>query len=90
MIITNPPYTLAMQFLQKSLREAETVIYLLRLNFLGSVARKEFWEQNKPTHIFVITPRPRFVNGQSDACEYGWLVWDRGLRILNEPGIYWL
>jgi hypothetical protein len=54
-IITNPPYSLALPFLQKSLSEADTVVYLL----------------------------PRFVNGGSDACEYGWFLWDRGERVLT-------
>lgn len=83
-IITNPPYSLALEFLQKSLSEADTVVYLLRLNFLGSKQRKEFWEANPPSHLLTITPRPRFVNGGSDACEYGWFCWDRGQRVLTE------
>jgi hypothetical protein len=82
-IITNPPYSLALPFLQKSLSEADTVVYLLRLNFLGSAARKPFWDAYPPTHLFTITPRPRFVNGGSDACEYGWFLWDRGERVLT-------
>lgn len=83
-IITNPPYSLAMEFLRKSLGEAHTVVYLLRLNFLGSLARKPFWDEHPPTHLFTITPRPRFVNGGSDSCEYGWFVWDRGGRVLTD------
>lgn len=84
LIITNPPYTLALEFLTKSLSEADTVIYLLRLNFLGSKQRKAFWDKHPPTHLFVITPRPRFVNGGSDSCEYGWFCWDRGMRVLTD------
>jgi hypothetical protein len=83
-IITNPPYSLALEFLRKSLGEAYTVVYLLRLNFLGSVARKPFWDEHPPTHLFTITPRPRFVNGGSDSCEYGWFIWDRGGRVLTD------
>jgi hypothetical protein len=77
------PYSLALPFLRKSLSEADTVVYLLRLNFLGSVTRKRFWDAYPPTHLFTITPRPRFVNGGSDACEYGWFLWDRGERVLT-------
>lgn len=84
LIITNPPYSLAQEFLSKSLSEADTVVYLLRLNFLGSVTRKPFWNAHQPSHVFTITPRPRFVNGGSDACEYGWFVWDRGGRVLTD------
>lgn len=61
LIITNPPFPLALQFLQKSLSEAQTVIYLLRLNFLGSRGRRDFWQANRPTHILALPDRPVFV-----------------------------
>lgn len=62
LIITNPPFSLAKEFLQKSLREAKTVVYLLRLNFLGSIDRHLFWKNNRPTHLFVLSDRPSFVD----------------------------
>ena len=65
LIVTNPPFSLALEFLEKSLMEAHTVIYLLRLNFMGADCRKSFWEKNPPTHIFTLTKRPSFV----DACK---------------------
>ena len=61
LIVTNPPFSQAIQFLQKSLLEANTVIYLLRLNFLAAKSRKEFFEQHKPDYIFVLSKRPCFV-----------------------------
>lgn len=61
LIITNPPFTLALEFLQKSLAEADSVWYLLRLNFLGSKRRKPFWNANPPTHQLVLSERPCFV-----------------------------
>jgi hypothetical protein len=42
-IITNPPYTYAQEFVDKSLKIANCVIRLLRLNFLASSKRKEWW-----------------------------------------------
>ena len=60
-IITNPPFSLALEFLQKSLAEADTVIYLLRLNFLGSQQRRAFWQANRPTHTLVLANRPVFA-----------------------------
>lgn len=60
-IITNPPFSMALEFLQKSLREADSVFYLLRLNFLGSAKRKAFWNANRPTHTLVLSQRPCFV-----------------------------
>jgi hypothetical protein len=61
-------------------------VYLLRLNFLGTVRRKPFWDAYPPTHLFTITPRPRFVNGRSDTCEYGWfLLGPRGEGLDSPP-----
>lgn len=59
--ITNPPFSIAEQFLRKSLEEAETVIYLLRLNFLGSQKRKPLFTDFPPSHLFVLPKRPSFM-----------------------------
>jgi hypothetical protein len=39
LIVTNPPFSIAAEFLEKSLTEASCVVYLLRLNFLGTKRR---------------------------------------------------
>ncbi len=61
LIVTNPPFSLALDFLQKSLTEADTVVYLLRLNFLASQTRKPFWQRYQPSHVFVLSERPVFA-----------------------------
>jgi hypothetical protein len=60
-VITNPPYSLAEQFLAKSLEEAMSVFYLLRLGFMGGQVRHQFWTENRPTHLYVLSNRPSFV-----------------------------
>lgn len=79
LIITNPPFSLAKEFLIKSLSEIKptgVIIYLLRLNYLGSVDRLPFWEEvGYPDKVLVATPRPSFTDGGSDACEYAWFCW---------------
>lgn len=88
-IVTNPPFLLALEFLQKSLREAQTVIYLLRLNFLGSQARKEFWQCNRPSHVLVLSKRPSFIgNGGTDSTEYAWFCWDGMGLVTADPGVH--
>ena len=82
LIITNPPFSLAIDFLKKSLSEAKTVCYLQRLNWLGSKVRKEFWNNNPPDKIFVLSTRPQFkrelgLGGGSDSTEYAWFIWDK-------------
>ena len=88
LIITNPPFSIALEFLEKSLSEAKTVVYLLRLNFLGSQKRKEFWNKNQPSHLFTLSKRPSFTGKGTDATEYAWFVWDRGGYFKRPSGIY--
>ncbi|WP_372942896.1 DNA methyltransferase [Shewanella sp.] len=88
-IITNPPFSLTVEFLTKSLSELApngTLAYLQRVNFLGSKVRVPFWaEIGFPQKSPVIIPRPRFVGGGSDSCEYSWFIWDYGNRFPNIP-----
>lgn len=89
LILTNPPFSLALEFLKKSLSEAKTVIYLLRLNFLGGIKRKQFWDEHPPSHLYVLAKRPSFFDtGGTDATEYAWFCWDRGGLMKDIPGIY--
>lgn len=60
--ITNPPYLLAEEFLRKSLSHSRCTVYLLRLGFLGSKKRKEFLSRNRPSHVYVLSERPSFVD----------------------------
>ncbi len=91
LIVTNPPFSLAVEFLIKSLSEAKTVCYLQRLNWLGSKTRKDFWNSNPPDKIFVLSKRPQFkrelgLGSGSDSTEYAWFVWDK-LNIVSGNNI---
>jgi hypothetical protein len=86
-IVTNPPFSLAQEFIQHALDHAEHVYMLLRLNFLGAQCRREWWKQHEPNAIFVLSDRPKFCKNKhgkwsTDACEYGWFYW---LAINGEP-----
>lgn len=91
LIITNPPFSLTEKFLRKSFSELKpdgTLIYLQRVNFLGSLIRVNFWaEIGFPVKTPIIVPRPRFVGGGSDSCEYMWMIWDRGGRVSLPDGL---
>lgn len=89
LIVTNPPYKDAEAFLEKSLREGRTVIYLLRVNYLGSRKRLPFWEEHPPTHLLMLSTRPSFEGGGTDATEYAWICWDRR-GIVKGPVFQWL
>ncbi|BDU13652.1 hypothetical protein [Escherichia phage phiWec190] len=75
-IITNPPFKLALEFLEKSLKEADVSVYLLRLGFLESKKRRAFHQENPPTNLIVLSERPSFVAGGTDKTAYAWYVYD--------------
>lgn len=89
-IITNPPFTIFEEFVRiaitRDLSPTGTMAFLLRVNALGSHARKDFWQLFRPTHMLVMTPRPSFTGGGTDSSEYAWFIWDRGGRY-NGPAI---
>lgn len=77
-IITNPPYSLAKEFLEKcfELYPDADIIMLLRLAFLESKTRYDFWQQYPVNKLYVLSNRPKFVNNKTDATAYAFFVWD--------------
>lgn len=75
--ITNPPYSLAMEIILRSMDLARRIdfAFLLRLNFLGSQKRAAFHKEH-PADIYPLPKRPEFV--LSVSCkkkkECGWGV----------------
>ena len=88
LIITNPPFSLAQEFIDHSLSHSNTVIMLLRLNFLGSIKRHNWWISNPPTALYILSKRPSFTGAGTDATEYCWFIWDKTDRI--KPGVYFV
>src|SRR6516162_8138921 len=80
LIITNPPYSKSLEFIQRaiSLRsEHGAVAMLLRLNFLCSQQRASWrMRSNTPTGLYPSPRRPDFTGGGGDATEYARFVWD--------------
>lgn len=86
-IITNPPFSLAKEFLEKSLEEADVCIYLLRLGFLETMKRKEFHQAHPVNHLVVLSKRPSFTgDGKTDGTGYAWYIYDPKNRLgLTQP-----
>lgn len=82
LVITNPPFNLAMEFIKKSLnsvQEGGYVVMLLRLNFLGTKLRKPFLQSNMPKWIYVHNRRMSFTDdNKTDSIEYMHAVWQKG------------
>lgn len=77
-LITNPPYSTAEDFFRKSKEqfpEAE-IIMLLRLAFLESKKRYDFWQQYPVNKLYILSQRPSFTGKGTDATAYAWFVWN--------------
>jgi hypothetical protein len=74
-VICNPPFSLACEFVERSLPLGEWVVMFLRLNFLGSARRNSFFRARMPD-VYVVPDRPSFTaDGKTDSVEYAWFVW---------------
>lgn len=86
-IVTNPPYKLALPFVQKAVVESRYVAFLLRTNFLESIGRYRFFKFNPPSKIWISSRRLPMMHREgwegnrstSNTC-YAWFIWDRGRR----------
>lgn len=91
-IITNPPFNLALPIIQKALRDVRTgglVVMLQRLNFFGSEERSTWMKSHMPALTYVHAKRLRFHDKGAvspktgkpltgDSIEYAHFVWQRG------------
>lgn len=81
-IITNPPYTLAEEFIRKALyltaRASGMVAMLLRNEYDSAASRRDLFEHESFSIKLVLTKRPRWVAGSSGAPRhnFAWYVWD--------------
>lgn len=101
-IISNPPYSLAMEFIEKGMELLEDngqMAMFLKIQFLEGVKRKEFFEKYPPKYIYVFRNRmATWNNGQpvdpktgkkwaTTMC-HAWFIWEKGSK--TEPIIRWL
>lgn len=85
-VVTNPPFSLAFEFAKYAVERSSYVFLLLRLGFLASQKRREFFKQHEPSALFVLSERPSFTaNGKTDSADYAWFFWGNVHR-----GIYHL
>jgi hypothetical protein len=100
-IITNPPYSLGKEFVEKSLdilNNNGKIIMFLKIQFLESSKRRKLFETNPPKYIYVYTNRMATWNNGSSVDEKGkpwattmchaWFVWYKGFK--GDPSIKWI
>jgi hypothetical protein len=99
-IVMNPPYSKALEFVQKSLdlqREGGKVCAFLKIQFLEGKKRRLFFKDNPPVRVWVSSSRIQCVkNGnfdkikeekQSSAVCYAWFIWEKGYK--GETTLKW-
>lgn len=93
-IITNPPYSKATEFVEKSLslvKPGAKVAMFLKLTFLESKSRRELFRKSPPRRVWVSSSRlhclPDGKPCTARLVAYAWFVWERGFR--GDPVIKW-
>ena len=96
-VISNPPFNLAEEFIVKAIDELKhggMLVFLLRVNYLGSQKRYDsLWQQEKykPKQIITLVQRPSFTgDGATDSTEYAFFVWADTSRMKDQSPIQWL
>lgn len=96
-IITNPPYSHAKEFVEKSLElipPGYKVAMFLKLTFLEGSGRKPMFKNTPPRWIYVFSSRIGCArNGNEEdfkggAVAYAWYVWVKGFK--GMPQVLWV
>lgn len=88
LLITNPPYSLAEEFIRKAVSHATSVAMLLRLPFMASKKRLPLWRDLGVPDVYVLSKRPSFTGGGTDSTDYAWLVWpSTGDAVKRDRGV---
>ena len=100
-IISNPPYSLAMEFVEKGmdlLTDNGQMAMFLKVQFLEGVKRKELFEKYPPKYIYVFRSRMATWNNGNPTDKDGkrwattmchaWFIWEKGSK--SEPIVRWL
>lgn len=82
-VITNPPFSSAMDILQHSFDQCRVgVAFLLRVTFFEPVAARAEWlkchEDQMRYYLVLGSPRPSFTaDGKTDSATVAWVVWQK-------------
>ena len=96
-IVTNPPYRYAKEFILKALELlpiGRKVCMFLRIQFLESKGRYQFYQDNPPKIIYVFSGRVgcamngEFGKHSQTAVPYAWYVWVKGCN--DDPIVKWI
>lgn len=78
MIVMNPPFSLAYDFIVKALSYTPNVACLLKIDYWNAISRYELFQRNPPMFFFPLTWRLAFLKeerGNSPLMNCAWAVW---------------
>ena len=100
-IVTNPPYSLAQEFLEKSMnivKENGKIAMFLKIQFLEGSKRKEMFKKFPPKYVYVFSKRQNPWRNGSQVDENGkpwastmcfaWFIWEKGYK--GDTIVKWL
>ena len=94
-IITNPPFKLAQEFIEKALsfRNCNRVAIFARLGFLESKKRKVLFENTPLQKVYVFSWRvPMWRRGEVRSggknMPFAWYIWCKGYE--GDPTLHWI
>lgn len=80
-IITNPPYILAEEFIFRAIiLEVSVFCFLLKSQYFHASSRLPLFQSFPPAYVLPLTWRPVFVpkRGTNPTMEFTWFVWIKG------------
>ena len=99
-IITNPPYSLAKEFVEKGMELLEDdgqMAMFLKIQFLEGAKRKELFDKYPPKYVFRnrmatwnsgLEKDPKTGKRWATTMCHAWFVWEKGST--SEPVVRWL
>jgi len=93
LIVGNPPYKFAKQFVERSLdllRWDGMLLFLLRLAFMEAQSRHHWWTEHRPSCVSVLSRRPSFTGDRkTDATAYAIYTWPKDYQGKTELNWLW-
>jgi predicted RNA methylase len=98
-VITNPPFNLAQEFIEKALKVSnDKVIMFAKIQLLEGSKRREMFDNTPLKYVYVFTKRVNPLRNGEEFDEKGkpwastmcfaWFVWEQGYE--GEPVVRWL
>jgi hypothetical protein len=95
-IVTNPPFKLAIPFVEKSLSlTTGKVAMLLKLTFLETQKRRKLFDSTPIARVYIFSERVTMQRGRQTTVDdtggmiaYAWYVWEHGYT--GKPTLDWI